>query len=583
MANKIKRVIIFCLLVLFIFIIRNNIIFAHNYLIADFDDGVAPNIHGGFYSIYAEGNITPRHVKNPSYGNNGYSLELRFEATKEYDLWINLQADGVPFNIAEYNYLSFWIKGSKGGEVIEVQFENNLPDWDRVQIQNFIPGGILSGEWQKVVIPIKTFREGGFNRTNVKTIHFLGGKIESASSSGTIYLDDVLLGTGIGTHYLDNMETYEMGPPYNKAFDYTAYSSDTHFDEANGGALATGTNTLITDQEAFQGKGSYKIKHIRPIGGDANCNWVLNWDNRVDLTECDKLVFAIKGVKNFASGQGPRVYLDTEGWNNYVQMKAVSTYWQEHEYSLSEFAGVGFNKTKIRRLRLHSRDETALTNEFWIDEIRFIDSIAPKTTPYNLKANGEMLFNNFMFKSSNIITVEADSETTDYSIEGVKLEYSIDGGTTWVISDVDYNISASKIIYTNTFNINNLPRSSIFQIRASAMDSSGNDTCSIIRTITPYKFSAQWSFNPFSPNGDSRMETSTLSVLLSEKVKTIRVFIYNINGELIKELPKGEDSIVYEFLWDGTDYNNKVVSIGSYIYQIKYDDKGYNGVIVLVK
>ena len=72
--------------------------------------------------------------------------------------------------------------------------------------------------------------------------------------------------------------------------------------------------------------------------------------------------------------------------------------------------------------------------------------------------------------------------------------------------------------------------------------------------------------NPFNPE-------TTISFNLPEESK-VELDIYNIKGQKIKSLVndqylKGEHSII----WDGTNTNNKSVSSGIYLYQLKVNDK----------
>lgn len=96
-------------------------------------------------------------------------------------------------------------------------------------------------------------------------------------------------------------------------------------------------------------------------------------------------------------------------------------------------------------------------------------------------------------------------------------------------------------------------------------------------------FFINWTFNPFSPNGDGYMDSSILSVVLPQQAETIRVSIYTIQGELVKQLTKEVTSSGQNFSWDGKNDNGQLVPIGPYVYQVVYDDEHYNGIIVVTK
>ncbi len=77
--------------------------------------------------------------------------------------------------------------------------------------------------------------------------------------------------------------------------------------------------------------------------------------------------------------------------------------------------------------------------------------------------------------------------------------------------------------------------------------------------------------NPFNP------ETTILFSLTTEITEDTELTIYNIKGQKVKQLVSnsanqfsaGQHSVV----WDGTDENNKPVSSGVYMYQLKVDGK----------
>ena len=71
--------------------------------------------------------------------------------------------------------------------------------------------------------------------------------------------------------------------------------------------------------------------------------------------------------------------------------------------------------------------------------------------------------------------------------------------------------------------------------------------------------------NPFNP-------TTTISYELTSK-GNVKIDIYNVNGQLVRELvneesPAGE----YTIEWDGKNNNNQSLSSGLYFYQMKFGD-----------
>lgn len=83
-------------------------------------------------------------------------------------------------------------------------------------------------------------------------------------------------------------------------------------------------------------------------------------------------------------------------------------------------------------------------------------------------------------------------------------------------------------------------------------------------SIKDYSLSQNYP-NPFNPN--TKIE---FAVNKSQKVK---ISIYNLNGELIKELLNEERSSGnHSVIWDGKDNHNSIVPSGVYFYQIQTDD-----------
>ena len=75
-----------------------------------------------------------------------------------------------------------------------------------------------------------------------------------------------------------------------------------------------------------------------------------------------------------------------------------------------------------------------------------------------------------------------------------------------------------------------------------------------------------------TPNGDGINDTIVFTGLGT----TFEIDIFNINGKLINK-------ITDKNYWDGTDYNNKLVENGIYIYQIKNNNQKIEGTILVVK
>jgi flagellar hook assembly protein FlgD len=101
-------------------------------------------------------------------------------------------------------------------------------------------------------------------------------------------------------------------------------------------------------------------------------------------------------------------------------------------------------------------------------------------------------------------------------------------------------------------------------------------------TGTGYKSGIFYNFpNPFNPN-----KQSTRIIYGIEKQSKISLRIYNIRGELIRELiPQQEITIPgrYGIDWDGRNDSNQMVASGVYICCLVINDKPYTRKIALIK
>jgi hypothetical protein len=133
------------------------------------------------------------------HGISGNSLCIEFVRLRGGDdCHLMLRIPGV--DLTGFETLTFWVKGSEGGEIFDVGLSDadqdrseKLPD-AMVPIEKSLPGGITS-EWQKAVIPLAQLLKSGsrqsgsviiaFNRiTKYSVIHIDDIQFESAAGEG---------------------------------------------------------------------------------------------------------------------------------------------------------------------------------------------------------------------------------------------------------------------------------------------------------------------------------------------------------------------------------------------------------------
>ncbi|MBD3182958.1 hypothetical protein GF312_11755 [Candidatus Poribacteria bacterium] len=94
-----------------------------------------------------------------------------------------------------------------------------------------------------------------------------------------------------------------------------------------------------------------------------------------------------------------------------------------------------------------------------------------------------------------------------------------------------------------------------------------------------------WSYNPFSPNGDGIADNTTISISMGEESNgEAKVEIFDYTGKLIRTLMHEKSRSGYmSIVWDGKDENGERVKIGPYIYQVTVGKEIRNGVLVVAR
>ncbi|MBU1077265.1 MAG: hypothetical protein KKH98_08230, partial [Spirochaetes bacterium] len=456
------------------------------------------NLNGGAYGTaqWGTNGITSglssiSYSSQNSFGSSGNSFKFNYTIFSNGDVgmvWMNLKGDPAQaVNLNNYDYLSFWIRGESGDEVVRFRMKELNPSVQEspwVDIRNYLPGGKVTTSWQKVVIPMITFFNPAFDETTTGTFMIKAeyDGVGIGAHSGTIYFDEIILTTGTSLIYVDTVEVDEL---VLESWGVDNGSLNLNVVAQQGGAgspVSLKTNTYETDHTNYQGQSSYKLNQTRGAvaGSYALTVWVLGTAGSpppLDITACDKLVFAIKSEFARASGKGPRIHLDDGGFNEHIAMPAIGNTWTLITNNISSFGG-GLNRTDIRNFRLGTEADTgtALTNSVWVDEIKFIDTIPPQA-PTNIRVNGIQFTNNFSLALVNefVLTVFSN-ESLDASFETVLIEHRINNGN-WIIINFDYNTTTTN--FTNIWYISGLKNSDKIDIKISSMDCAGNKSSTL--------------------------------------------------------------------------------------------------------
>lgn len=142
-------------------------------LVWHFEQGIM-NGWGGLYNVYMREPSWARTYLDPSVTRPSTGHSLRVTAHREAEGFCGLWLDFYPgsevprqyLDASSYRYLSFWIKGRKGGEDFELELtdEDNLDNEEarpRRPLRAYLPQGVTT-QWQEVLIPLLDFP--GLNR-----------------------------------------------------------------------------------------------------------------------------------------------------------------------------------------------------------------------------------------------------------------------------------------------------------------------------------------------------------------------------------------------------------------------------------
>ena len=167
-------------------------------VIADFDRGNQNNL-GGYFNKFerSPSKATVDLTRSVFFGDSGKSLEITAQKENEgfCGAWIHFfdfrSEERKYFNASPYGYLSFQVRGERGGE----EFSVKIADKRFIEIEDsmsvgpigkFLPNGVTK-DWQEVLVPLN--RLANIDKTK------LGGLTFDFDSPGnhTVYIDNVVL------------------------------------------------------------------------------------------------------------------------------------------------------------------------------------------------------------------------------------------------------------------------------------------------------------------------------------------------------------------------------------------------------
>ncbi len=193
------------------------------FLVWSFEEGVF-NRWGGQFNAYGRLPSWTRTYLDPKVHQASSGHSLRLTVHRERDgfagVWLGFYpASGAGrqfFDARTYRFLSFWVKGEKGGEDFEVQLADDTSEQREEEvpkrpIRAYLPKGV-STDWQEVLVPLSDFPGVHLGRLANLVLNF------PSPGDYRVYLDDVTL-KRLSWGFVwrpESRTSVDLGPAYEK-------------------------------------------------------------------------------------------------------------------------------------------------------------------------------------------------------------------------------------------------------------------------------------------------------------------------------------------------------------------------------
>lgn len=341
----------------------------------DFNDGGKLNNWGydsGAFNSTGASCIDSRDATSPQEGSFCLKLDYDVSFSKSYaGYWSLLEGK----DLSGYTSISFWVKGTAGGEYFKIELKNNSTDANRnraaVYVTDYLDGGVTTG-WQEITIPFHNFVNlDSWN--NMKELVFVFENSQSVTNGsptqGTIYIDKISFSSSTVNqvridYFGDKLGTCALGGNIgDMPTEKFTHSFSTDVYRSSPCALES-TYDVTSDSWGGQfiifgggENGWAEIPH-----DFSEYNYVIVWIKAKSATENPKIL-KVEMVDRTSSPY-PAVFL-----------RKISTDWQRYAIPLSAFSGL--NKNSIRKMTFVYEDWRidgdggSRTGVLYIDDIQF--------------------------------------------------------------------------------------------------------------------------------------------------------------------------------------------------------------------
>jgi hypothetical protein len=276
---------------------------------------------------------------------------------------------------------------------------------------------------------------------------FVDGSNLYGAASGTVYIDDITFGAAVAPIWVD---TYNDG-------------ADPNACNGTNPSYGTGCITSYNNTVFYSSPYSRKCDASTCI---TSGNFV-HFINGQDVSQCTHLQFYVRGA---AGGENPVVRLVASSINyplnlgNYVTV--LPSAFSAVSMPLTDFTALA-NLTSCAELDVDVNYALGNTGTVYLDNVQFVDTSVP-TAPAAMTFNGGAVSNGYTISvTTGTLAANAAALSTDPKMEGVRFDYSGDGGSTWTTIGDDYSTTLAKSSFSAFWDLSALASGS-YLVRATS-------------------------------------------------------------------------------------------------------------------
>ncbi|MBN1269787.1 MAG: hypothetical protein JXB04_09380, partial [Kiritimatiellae bacterium] len=169
----------------------------------DWNNGCNPNVLGGSGDSYWGGVTTQRFEFVYTNGPNGSARWVRRSFVSS--AWSGHYIDLADSDLSDYWALSFWIRGTNGGEQVDIGLRDAADEERKLHLDDFLAGGAVSTSWSRAIIPL-----ADFTNVNIAALRNLSFTHQGASD---VYLAEIA--------FIEGQRSDLMNDYFTEAEDYT--------------------------------------------------------------------------------------------------------------------------------------------------------------------------------------------------------------------------------------------------------------------------------------------------------------------------------------------------------------------------